>query len=65
MALESFPSDDITTYLEAFRGQDHELVFPSLSPEQLRFGVNPSYAEFNANVFGSEPSTEEEGKLNK
>lgn len=66
LALESFPSDDIaTTYLEAFRGQDHELMFPSLSPEQLRFGVNPSYAEFNAKVFGSEPSTEEEDDSNE
>ena len=31
---------------------DDELMFPSLSPEQLKFGVNPSYPEFTAPVFG-------------
>merc|ERR1719150_1322991 len=31
-------------------------MFPSLDAEQKRFAVNPSYAEFHADVFGQPPS---------
>lgn len=58
LPLEPFPSDDLVRYLEAdvfqFSGHDanFQLMFPSLTKEQQRFGINPSYPEFNAEIVG-------------
>jgi len=62
--LQPFTSDDLARYLEAFaRGDpENDLMFPTLSAEEKRFAVNPSYPEFNAEVFGqpvSEDTTDD------
>jgi len=64
--LQPFTSDDLARYLEALSGQNQqdELMFPSLDTEQKRFAVNPSYAEFHADVFGQPPS-EDSGEENE
>merc|ERR1711976_682313 len=43
-----------------------ELLFPTLSKEQQRFAVNPSYPSYTATVFGNptDPSDEDEAKPN-
>lgn len=53
LPLDAFRSEDLARFIESFSDHQNQLVFPTLTDEQKRFGVNPSYAEFNTEVFGA------------
>jgi len=54
LPLDAFRSEDLARFFEAFGDHQNQLVFPTLTDEQKRFGVNPSYPEFNTEVFGAD-----------
>merc|ERR1712141_922255 len=54
LPLDAFRSEDLARFIEAFSDHENQLVFPTLTDDQKRFGVNPSYAEFNTEVFGAD-----------
>merc|ERR1711997_688400 len=51
--------DYLSHLISPLRTQE-ELLFPSLTEEQLKFAVNPSYPEFTAPIFGDLTATQDD-----
>ena len=57
--------DDYFSNLFSPLRTQEELLFPSLTEEQRKFAVNPSYPEFAAPIFGDLTATQGKCYLNK